>query len=196
MSCLLTCGPTAKPIPSSGRQQAKMMEAVAAVRTSSGCSAHSVFCNCIDCVSLTRVRERNALGSVCASLLQERLQAQQLELQQQLSAAHLREAQAARKVAEASAALAEARVTVRHEVEQELFVQKEAVRRDRLALESERWALWRGGLPAKAVAGICIVQHDRGCCMCVAARMTSCSLMQPVTAVSRDCQEKRVAALF
>eukprot|EP00891_Asterochloris_glomerata_P004760 jgi/Astpho2/4760/fgenesh1_pg.00067_%23_217_t len=69
---------------------------------------------------------------------QERLHAQQLELQEHLSAAQLREAQAARKVAEASAELAEARVTVRHEVEQELFVQKEAVRRDRLALESER----------------------------------------------------------
>ena len=89
------------------------------------------------------MREHDADRSVSASLLQERLQAEQLELQQQLSAAHLREAQAARKVAEASAALAEARVTVRHEVEQELFVQKEAVRRDRLALESERWGLWR-----------------------------------------------------
>ena len=162
MSCLLTCGPIVKPIPSFGWQQAKMMEAVAVFRTSSGCSAHSAFCNCIECVSLSRVWKRNAEGSVRASLLQERLQAQQLELQQQLSAAHLREAQAARKVAEASAALAEARVTVRHEVEQELFVQKEAVRRDRLALESERWALWTGNLPAKVVAGIVasVVQHD------------------------------------
>ena len=114
------------------------MEAGAVFRASSGCKAHSVICKCIECLSLSRVRERNAEGPVSASLLQERLQAQQLELQQQLSAAQLREAQAARKVAEASAALAEARVTVRHEAEQELFVQKEAVRRDRLALESER----------------------------------------------------------
>ncbi len=138
------------------------MEAGAVPRTSSGCRAHNVFCHCIECLSLSGVRERNAEGSVSASLLQERLQAQQLELQQHLSAAQLWEAQAARKVAEASAALAEARVTVRHEVEQELFVQKEAVRRDRLALESERWALWRGGLPAKAIAGIVasVVQHD------------------------------------